>query len=359
MGVFNTTFLEIKVFVVIIILTAQTTFAESFISPPAHASGPFDRFSSQMLSTMQKFEDGTVSQSLFMDDISYERMTTTYTYFMGNQTSDGGEVDFSNLIMDAHFAGRLHKYLLISLNYFVTFLSTEGVITDLIMPHIFNAGPVLTSKFGSVGFFFGMEHISAADDAMLNYEETVFAWRIIPKINTRDYPIIGYVLERLEGYLGMKKADVDSYSMNFLSRGFNLGKIDVKTISFFYKNMPYNWMINNKIYGLQIGIEDFIIEGGYQEFYKPETQMLNFPSNIRINLNYKNGPFGKLIYTYDEFSVGIEMSPTYFPMPRITATLGGDYGFIKGGAFAHFFYSPEHWEFGIGLKLELLDIGSL
>ena len=370
----NTQSFGANLFMGIILLTAHTSFAEPFTAPEDVALSTADRFYNQIFTIMQRSEgikENVGNDTFFWFSSSsfyYEKMKFIITEYRRISTLINGQwvysydpasvIDISDADrsvgkIDTYWAFQLHKNLLVSFNWFNTFeeksWGSSGAST------IMNIGPVWTSKFASVGLFYGLEMGNSKD-----IDGVSSSWRIVPKLNTKDYPLVGFIMEKIEGALGIKSSALDSYAINLFSRGFSLGNIDFTTVGFYHKDVPYNWIVNNKVYGLQVVMEKFIVEGGYQEFYESGSESF-FAFNSRPSLNYKSSPFGKLTYTHSWFSIGAETSETFFPMPRMTYSIGiweksTDSGI---GLFGHFYYSSENWEFSIGLRLKLVPFNLL
>ena len=226
-------------------------------------------------------------------------------------------------------------------------------------------GGFLLSKFGSVGAFWGagagdteregqlsdgFNQMREEENTALGYLKFAFSmWDFYSKLNTKNYPFIGRVLEEVFGFIGFKQLSVIKYAYNIVSRPIRLSdKITITHLAYYQKKgASFNWNTKSDIYGFQIGLKKFIFEGGYQNYSSFEFEPELGRGGATIP-RYKDGMFGKITYLNEKFSLGAEMSTVYFPMPKLTASVG----FASGNFIGHFWYSPDFCEFGIGYKWE-------
>jgi hypothetical protein len=139
------------------------------------------------------------------------------------------------------------------------------------LDHFGSLGLVWDSFLGSLGFF-GGSYLSLDTDSTT----TPFKFSFIPRLNAKDYPLLGVILNSMGGFLGIEDGKIKSCSFSLNSRSITFGAFSVKSIDMYHQTSPYTLDAMNRLYGAAVDLEftgaggkstRLILEGGYRDFF--------------------------------------------------------------------------------------------
>ncbi|MDR2159925.1 MAG: hypothetical protein LBP23_07655 [Treponema sp.] len=161
---------------------------------------------------------------------------------------------------------------------------------------IAGAGLQLRGRFGRLGGFAGYNWGDHEEYGTAKEEIHKMQWVIVPLIDAKEYPLLGYAVKLLDGFFSFDQADFKPYYQGrVLFRDLRLGNwafglAAVNTQNWFDHAAKYTLYsgklnVSYKLYGVSL-------EGGYREFF-------DLPA-IRKDL-YRTGPYVRINFSKAEF----------------------------------------------------------
>jgi hypothetical protein len=238
----------------------------------------------------------------------------------------------SNFSADMMLFSRF-KYLAFAINYM------QGIPYDSTGPDdrypyyefILNTGFTFISSFGSLGGYIGVDYRGEHVENIFDIYK--FNYWILPSLGLTNYPVIGKILKTLSGHINIMESSVKGYSGRLTTQSFDIGKITISSMDYYYKKEPFNSDASHEVYGARIGINDVILfEGGFQKYFdiiKPsryyddlkvsEITGLDFyyKDSFFLNLAYSWINTGDFIFDYTKTTLKGDWSSRYFPFPKL------------------------------------------
>jgi hypothetical protein len=220
---------------------------------------------------------------------------------------------------------RLNKYFLLPLNTSLAFLMDDKVM-DLNL--LLDSGLVFQSRIGIIGFFAGYNYIYYKDESLLTeggwgsgvywqppvyndeeYSDKKIKFSLVPIINTGEFPVIGYAVNKLEGYINADLNNEKNYSIKLVSRSIKMGPLVINSIEPYYLRKRFDLHAQSNVYGLLINadITDrfvFFLDAGYRDYFDitytsglyDDTPYVRFGFPTDYDWKYKNRWNGLSLY---------------------------------------------------------------
>ena len=361
-------------------LFVQTVFSEEFFRvPDVSWMDTQSRFTEITLEMMKKIYDEDYEDEnfgIFYGGVAFPIVgypvlpvkNYSYDYRLDGRVSDVRIYETTtdrhlwNPSIDAMYFSRF-KYMSFAINWLQGLPYITG---DDGLPYecILNMGLAFTSSYGSLGGYIGIDHRKdyKLEDTMyglkLNY------W-IVPSLGLNKYPVIGYIFKTLIGHINIMEASVKGYSGRLATQSFDIGKITISAMDYYYKKEPFNSEASHEIYGARIGINDVIlIDGGYQKYFDiPEFPISNNDNGLKetemtgLDSYYKDSLFLKLAYSWIKTDGAFDFTKTtlicdwssrYSPFPKLGLDIEAGTGSTLLKFTLGFFLSKGLIEFNIG-----------
>jgi hypothetical protein len=254
---------------------------------------------------------------------------------------------------------RISRYFLIPVNASLAFLLNNGV-RDL--NFLLDSGLVFQNRIGIIGFFAGYNYISYKNESIRTesyfgsdgtwypteryneeYSDKKIKFSLVPIMNTSEFPIIGYAMNKLEGYINVDQNNEKNYSIKLVSRPIKMGPLVINSIEPYYSRKRFDLYAQSNAYGLLINADItarflFFLDAGYRDYFDityasslyDNTPYVRFGFPIDYNWKYKNRWNGLSFYIDKEF-----------PLPKIgyisrfnNSRLLMEFGFYKSFNFS-------------------------
>jgi hypothetical protein len=236
--------------------------------------------------------------------LSYEKGTTIPFYGSGFLDAINlSNVDNGAMLLDVS-AGtyiRMNDYFYIPLSYSITGNFVEKGYDGEIL---FGTGLVLRTDLITLGLYGGYDiHSYEADrdgdgygdgDGFENREFTHdFKFTMVPVIKTQKYPVIGYFLESIFGFIGtgQKEFKPESYSINLGFIPFKFGNLKFSELIPYHVDEWYNREAKNKLYGCKLNVIsnrldklEFMFDAGYRDYYNIQGNQQFYEDTFYLQL---------------------------------------------------------------------------
>jgi hypothetical protein len=224
---------------------------------------------------------------------------------------------------------RLNRYFLLPLN-----ITTSDIIDKIKVAGIFNwnilfnSGLIFQSTIGTIGMFVGYNYIHYEDKGeytmnsdweyydSIRYTNGGMKFLMVPIINSSEFPIIGYILYKLAGYINLEPNNERNYSIKLISQPLKIGSVIISSITPYYSKKHFNNNAQISTYGLiaNIDIQDkfaFFVDSGYKDHfdvpyvsnYYENTAYLRFGFPLGYDWQYKDLWQGMSFYVDKNFLV--------------------------------------------------------
>jgi len=328
---------------------APSVFSEEFFqAPPVSWLDTQSRFTEITLDMMEMIYDKDYKDTSF--SIAYVGFLPTIVIYPELQTRSYGYNDWYNdkpvyyedtieralfnSPIDAMWFSKF-EYVAFALNYMQNIPVNPKTISEDLLPLeiILNAGLIFTSPWASLGGYVGVDY--RGEQVNNPFDAFKFNYWILPSLGLTNYSFIGKLLKTLCGHINIMESSVKGYSGRLIVQSFEIGKITISTMDYYYKKEPFNSEASNEVFGVRIGFNNvFHVEGGYQKYFdinKPPTRYREDGSIdyeiIGFDSFYKDGPFLNLAYswiktdglffTYSKTTLNGGWSSRYFPFPKL------------------------------------------
>jgi hypothetical protein len=197
---------------------------------------------------------------------------------------------------------RLNNYFLIPGNASLAYL-VNNKVHDLNL--LLDSGLLFQSRIGIIGLFAGYNYIYYKNDGEWSEGYTDSAWNwhpserynneeysdnkvkfsLVPIINTREFPIIGYAMKTLEGYINVDQDNEKNYSIKLVSQPIKIGPLVINSIEPYYSRKRFDLHAQNNVYGLLTNIDItnrfvFFLDVGYRDYFD-----ISYRSSLSVFLN--------------------------------------------------------------------------
>ncbi|MDR0684584.1 MAG: hypothetical protein LBF83_05610 [Spirochaetaceae bacterium] len=327
-----------------------------------NAAFGFDfKYTSQSTDVMGFFQDEIAE---YMNMLYDGRDVPFYVSCYDNLLSapDDDDPDFSHLssVLTATTGSfiRINKHFLIPVNISSAYLLNNDV-QDL--NFLFDSGLVFQNRMGIIGFFAGYNYSyyqktirtkSYTDDNWKwhpgeeyteEYSDTNIKYALVPVINTRDFPIVGFAVNKLEGYINADQNNETNYSIKLVSRAIKMGPFAINSIEPYYSKKRFDLHAQSKVYGVLTNAEItdrfvFFLDAGYRDYFDitltshlyDDTPYIRFGFPLDYDWQYKDHWNGISFYIDKEFPFPKIGYITQFGSSRLSMELG----FYKSFNFA-------------------------
>jgi hypothetical protein len=182
---------------------------------------------------------------------------------------------------------------------------------------LFDSGLVFQSRIGSIGFFAGYNYIdyqktirteSYTDDNWIRhpseeyteeYSDTRIKYSLVPVINTRDFPILGFAVQKLEGYINTDQSNETNYSIKLVSRPIKMGTLVINSLEPYYSKKRFDLYAQSRVYGLLTNAEItdrfvFFLDAGYRDYFD-----ITYTSTLYYDTPYDDTPYVRFGFPLD------------------------------------------------------------
>jgi hypothetical protein len=293
------------------------------------------KYTSQGTDVMAFFQD---EMAEYMNMLYDGRNVPFYISCYGNVLSGYNDEDyeadtFSSLssVLTAASGSfiRINKYFLIPANISLAWL-IDTEVRDLNL--LLDGGLVFQNRIGIVGFFAGYNYIdyqktirseSYTDDNgnwhplqeyTEEYSDTEIKFSLVPVINMGDFPIVGYAIKKLEGYINADQNNEKNYAIKLVSQAIKMGAFVINSIEPYYSQKRFDLHAKNNVYGLLTNAEIanrfvFFLDVGYRDYFDitytsslyDDTLYVRFGFPLDYDWEYKDYWNGISFYVDKEF----------------------------------------------------------
>jgi hypothetical protein len=204
--------------------------------------------------------------------------------------------------------------------------------------YLLGSGLIFESKIGMIGAFSGIKREKEFADDRWVVSYPVY---IVPRLNTGDYPGIGFFLEKIFGYLGIKTTGgISAYSGTLASHTVNIKDQDVK-FEMYHNAKSYNFEAENRNYGIRVYLLPYwSFDAGFRHYF-----------NVQGNsYNYNNTGYGEIILQIPQTPIlhtfYLSMDNNYFPFPKI----GYEISYAFGSLSFNFGFTEKYNEYSFTLR---------
>jgi hypothetical protein len=222
-----------------------------------------------------------------------DKETIPWLFHTGIGGASCGDLSLGNTNIDFMFISRSINNFSFSLNFIMNLDMETPNKEDNGLGFLANAGFIWRNRFGVLGAYIGTiarrqefrRYDEEYDFYLLPEREYKYdlTYCIIPDLNLGNYPMVGIVFKTLGGYINIAESSVKGYSGKLVTKGFDIGPLNVLSMDYYYKKQPYNPIVSHEVFGASIGFGNFLglfgyksklgfdnalhIEGGYKQYY--------------------------------------------------------------------------------------------
>jgi hypothetical protein len=204
--------------------------------------------------------------------------------------------------------------------------------------YLFGSGLIFESKYGMIGAFSGIkrERESANGQWVISYP-----FYFVSRLNTGDYPFIGFFLEKILGYSGIKTTGgISAYSGTLASHTVNIKDQDIK-FEIYHNAKSYNFEAENRNYGVRVHLLPYwSFDAGFRHYFNVQGD----------SYNYNNTGYGEIILQIPQtpmlHTFYLSMDNNYFPFPKI----GYEISYALGSLSFNFGFTEKYNEYSITLR---------
>jgi hypothetical protein len=167
--------------------------------------------------------------------------------------------------------------------HFLTFLNASMALQHNQEPDesadnfLLDGGLVFQGRIGTIGLFVGhnryLYNLYAKNvfDSVHNMEEKV-VYSLLPLINTAEYPIFGYIINKIAGYINTDQNNEINYSIKLISQPLSISSVTINSFTPYYFSRQFSLYAKNNLYGLLTNINindkfDFFVDIGYKDYF--------------------------------------------------------------------------------------------
>ena len=164
---------------------------------------------------------------------------------------------------------------------------------------------------------------------------------IVPRLNTGYYPVIGFLFEKIFGYLGIKTTGgISAYSGAIASHTINIKDRDVK-FEIYHNAKGYNFEAENRNYGVRVHLLPYwSFDAGFRHYFNVQGD----------SYNYNNTGYGEIILQIPQTQIlhtfYLSMDNNYFPFPKI----GYEISYAFGSLSFNFGFTEKYKEYSFTLR---------
>jgi len=270
---------------------------------PFHSSDVTTYFSDEMKDMMENFYQEINLFGFFSD--GYINLITPPAEDDDRRTALDRSLVQTNLLAGVYL--KVHTNFAIAVNL----VSAIGTSNLAGAGFYFNGGIIWNNRFGHIGLFGGTFVNPFAGSSDTNG----FRLALVPVIYTAEFPLLGYIVKKVEGALNMNGATVHSTNVKLFVLpigSFSLGG--------FYRQEPF-LNASTRIFGgfLETGNKNgkLLLELGWQELYDITDRTMNYAEKTlygKIEQSFGDG---------DLFSGSFSalISAQYYPIPKLGFSL--------------------------------------
>jgi hypothetical protein len=274
----------------VFVLQGNFLFAFDFDYTSQNADA-FGFFHDEMTAYIRILESGqnvpfyySAFDNLTYDDGYYKKDMENEKY----QLERVGGIQTSHITVGTFY--RVNEHLLLPLNAMISFPISDNRMGN--SHFILNSGLVFQTGIGTIGFFVGHDrnnyrdegpytkqgydsdgiyHYGGQEDSVEYIQGKAFL-SLASAINVSEFPIAGYIIKMLEGYINTEQNTGTNYSIKLVSQPFSIGSVTINNIKPYYSNHRFNLLSEIRIYGLLTNIEilnkfSFFVDFGYKNYY--------------------------------------------------------------------------------------------
>jgi hypothetical protein len=182
---------------------------------------------------------------------------------------------------------RLNKHFLISLNASLSLQDNLEPI-ERARNYLLGGGLVIQGMIGTIGLFADYHHYSYYYDGEyddygkdiidpVDYAGEKAVYSLIPIINTSNFPILGYVVNKIAGHINNNQNNETNYSIRLVSQPLSFGSVTITSFAPYYSSRQFSLRAKNNLYGLltNFNIDNrfvFFVDIGYKDYFDIITE---------------------------------------------------------------------------------------